>query len=64
MLGVFLDIEKAYYMVWHHVLLQKLSKLGAKGRLFNFLRIILQRGQGGMNLHTKCGARRRQYNTN
>ena len=37
MVGVFLDIEKAYDMVWHHGLLLKLSRLGVQGRLFSFL---------------------------
>ena len=35
--GVFIDIEKAYDMVWHHGLLRKLANLNIKGHMFRFL---------------------------
>ena len=35
--GIFIDIEKAYDMVWHHGLLVKAYNMGIKGRMFNFI---------------------------
>jgi hypothetical protein len=40
-LGVFLDIAKAYDMVWHAGLLFKLDKLGIDGQLFNWIKNFL-----------------------
>ena len=36
-IAVFVDIEKAYYMVWRHGLLEKIYKLGIRGYMFNFI---------------------------
>lgn len=36
-LGVFLDIEKAYDMIWKKGLLYKLDKLGIDGNMFNWI---------------------------
>ena len=35
--AVFVDIEKAYDMVWKHGLLEKIYKLGIRGPMFNFI---------------------------
>ena len=36
-IAVFVDIEKAYDMVWKHGLLEKVYKLGIRGPMFNFI---------------------------
>ena len=36
-IAVFVDIEKAYDMVWKHGLLEKIYKLGIRGPMFNFI---------------------------
>ncbi len=35
--GVFLDIEKAYDMLWKEGILIKLDRLGIKGRMYNWI---------------------------
>ena len=35
--GIFIDIEKAYDMVWRYELLVKAYNMGIKGRMFNFI---------------------------
>ena len=43
-IAVFVDIEKAYDMVWKHGLLEKIYKLGIRGPMFNFIeKFITQR---------------------
>ena len=37
MLGVFLDIEKAFAMVWRKGVLFKMDKRGFRGRMFNWV---------------------------
>ena len=37
MIAVFVDIKKAYDMVWRHGLLEKIYKLGIRGHMFNFI---------------------------
>ena len=36
-IAVFVDIEKAYDMVWRHGLLEKTYKLGIRGPMYNFI---------------------------
>lgn len=41
-LGVFLDMEKAYDLLWHQGLLIKLSRIGIKGNMFKWIECFLQ----------------------
>ena len=41
MLGVFLDIEKAFDMVWRKCVLYKMDQLGFYGRMFNWVQHFL-----------------------
>jgi len=40
-LAIFIDLEKAYNMVSHQVLLFKLVQMGINGRMFNFINSFL-----------------------
>ena len=42
LLAIFLDIEKAFDLVWRFGLLHKLKKYGINGRIFNFIQDFLQ----------------------
>lgn len=37
LIGVFLDVEKAYDMLWKEGLLIKLERLGIKGKMYNWI---------------------------
>ena len=40
-LGVFLDIEKAYDMVWRKGVIYKVHRLGINGKMFNWIQSFL-----------------------
>ena len=40
-IAVFLDLEKAYDLVWHGGLLYKMKSIGIKGNIFNFIKDFL-----------------------
>ena len=41
-LGVFLDLEKAFDMVWREGIIAKLSQLGIKGKMLRWINDFLQ----------------------
>ena len=41
LLSCFFDISRAYDLVWHARLLQKLQKIGLSGKIFNYIKTFL-----------------------
>jgi len=56
--GVFLDFEKAYDMVWRAGLMSKVKKLGINGNLFQFIREFIQNRTFEVKVGAECSEKR------